>query len=135
MRMLMRFLLAVFLLTGFGGLANAQLNEINKDRPGNDISSQNIGPNPSLCAQNCAAVGACRAWTYVKPGVQGPSARCYLKNVVPAQTNDNCCVSGVKLSGSDTGRRGLGRRSARERLCIQQPRHAEPDTLRQPMRG
>jgi hypothetical protein len=98
MRMVLRILLTAALLAGFGGMASAQ-NEANKDRPGSDIAVQNIGNNPNLCRQNCDAIAGCRAWTYVKPGVQGPSAKCYLKNAVPAQVNNNCCTSGVKLSG------------------------------------
>jgi hypothetical protein len=94
----MRIVLAAAIVAGFGGFANAQ-NEANKDRPGSDISVQDIGNNPNLCRQNCDAVANCRAWTFVKPGIQGPSAKCYLKNPVPAQVNNNCCTSGVKLSG------------------------------------
>ncbi|HEY5606789.1 MAG TPA: PAN domain-containing protein, partial [Alphaproteobacteria bacterium] len=98
MRMIVRVLVTAALVAGFGGLANAQ-NETNKDRPGNDFSVQDIGNNPALCAQNCSALANCRAWTFVKPGVQGPSAKCYLKNPIPSQVNNNCCTSGVKLTG------------------------------------
>jgi hypothetical protein len=96
--MFVRILLAAALVAGCGGIASAQ-NEVNKDRPGNDIAVQDIGNSPNLCRQNCDAIAGCPAWTFVKPGVQGPSAKCYLKNAVPAQVNDNCCTSGVKLSG------------------------------------
>jgi hypothetical protein len=98
MRSLMRIVLAAAIVAGFSGFANAQ-NEVNKDRPGSDIAVQDIGNNPNLCRQNCDAVANCRAWTFVKPGIQGPSAKCYLKNPVPAQVNNGCCTSGVKLTG------------------------------------
>jgi hypothetical protein len=104
----MRIVLAAAFVAGFGGFANAQ-NEANKDRPGSDISVQNIGNNANLCRQNCDAIAACRAWTFVKPGIQGPSARCYLKSAVPAQVNNNCCTSGVKLSGPVPAGAGVGK--------------------------
>ena len=71
--------------------------EANRDRPGKDYKNFNLPQaQPALCQQACNGEGQCRAWTYVKPGVQGPSARCWLKNDVPAAKVSNCCVSGVK---------------------------------------
>lgn len=71
--------------------------ETNRNRPGKDYKNFNLPlPLPALCDQACNVEGQCRAWTYVKPGVQGPSARCWLKNDVPAAQVSNCCVSGVK---------------------------------------
>jgi hypothetical protein len=32
----------------------------------------------------------------VRPGVQGPHARCALKNAVPPARPADCCLSGVK---------------------------------------
>ena len=56
--------------------------------------------NPVECQDRCLAqaeVWRCHAWTWVKPGVQTQSGRCYLKNYVPfTQTNDPCCVSGTR---------------------------------------
>ena len=49
-----------------------------------------------MCRQACLEDERCRAYTYVKPGVQGPKARCYFKDPAPAATADACCVSGVK---------------------------------------
>jgi len=57
--------------------------------------------NPDLCRKACGEDPDCRAYTYVKPGVQGPKARCYLKNSVPKKSVNRCCVSGVKSAGSD----------------------------------
>ncbi len=37
--------------------------------------------NLELCAAQCAQDGRCRAWTYVKPGAQGPNARCGVVHV------------------------------------------------------
>jgi hypothetical protein len=79
--------------------ALAQGLEYNIDRPGQDYSSFDLSsPDPALCQSACLADPQCRAFTYVNPGVQGSSARCWLKNGVPDQVANTCCVSGV--SGS-----------------------------------
>lgn len=52
---------------------------------------------PAACQQACRDdPGTCRAWTYVRPGVQGPQAICYLKKEMPAPTANGCCISGVE---------------------------------------
>lgn len=51
---------------------------------------------PQECRDACASETPCLAFTYVKPGIQGVNANCWLKNTVPAPTPDNCCISGVK---------------------------------------
>jgi hypothetical protein len=75
------------------------------DRPGSDYRNFDLSSaSPSLCQQACNDDPGCRAFTYVKPGFQGPSARCWLKNTVPAATPSECCVSGVKaISGGSSG--------------------------------
>lgn len=71
--------------------------EVGIDRKGQDYTSFDLAAaDPTLCFQRCEADATCRAWTYVKPGVQGPKARCWLKNAVPAAVRDGCCTSGVK---------------------------------------
>jgi len=71
--------------------------ETNVDRPGYDFQNFDLPqPNPQLCRDACMREGQCRAFTYVNPGVQGPSARCWLKMSVPQATPSNCCISGVK---------------------------------------
>ena len=45
--------------------------------------------------QACEAEQRCRAWTYVRPGYLGPSARCFLKERVTTPRRKPCCVSGV----------------------------------------
>ena len=90
MRTAARLFIAFAILTGLGGIASAQY-ENGKDRPGNDYFSSDLPvANPALCAQNCSTQAQCKAWTYVNPGVQGPLAKCYLKNVVPMQVNNAC---------------------------------------------
>lgn len=68
------------------------------DRPGSDFSSFDLPqPNPEICRQACEENGACKAYTYVNPGVQGPVARCWLKSSVPPAIPNSCCTSGVKI--------------------------------------
>lgn len=73
-------------------------SEIDIDRPGLDYRDFDLsGPRPGQCAIECAQDSKCKAYTYVKPGVQGQHARCWLKTEVPKRTSHPCCVSGVKL--------------------------------------
>lgn len=79
-------------------LADSSLTiENNIDRVGLDYSNFNLASaNPDLCLAACAKDPKCQAYTYVKPGVQGPSARCWLKQGIPTTSTSTCCVSGVK---------------------------------------
>jgi len=44
----------------------------------------------------CQGDASCSAWSYVKPGFQGPTARCYLKTPAPVAVNNPCCITGAK---------------------------------------
>ncbi|MGV8057670.1 MAG: PAN domain-containing protein [Smithellaceae bacterium] len=71
--------------------------EVDIDRPGLDYRSFDLtAPDPNLCQAACTNEATCKAFTYVRPGVQGPNARCWLKSSVPNQVKSTCCVSGVK---------------------------------------
>ena len=71
--------------------------EFNIDRPGEDYRSFDLPRGiPNLCLEACEAEERCQAWTYVKPGVQGRNARCWLKHRVPNPRPADCCTSGVK---------------------------------------
>ena len=71
--------------------------EMNVDRPGYDFQNFDLPqPRPELCREACLREQQCQAFTYVNPGVQGPSARCWLKMSVPPPTPSDCCISGVK---------------------------------------
>ena len=73
--------------------------EPNIDRPGGDYRNFDLpAANPNLCKIACDGDGLCQAWTFVRPGVQGPRARCWLKFVVPAASTNNCCTSGVRFN-------------------------------------
>jgi PAN domain-containing protein len=67
----------------------------NTDRPGNDFRNVALRGNSGDCLELCRRTRGCRAWTFVKPGFQGASARCWLKDVVPAAVPNSCCTSGV----------------------------------------
>jgi PAN domain-containing protein len=61
--------------------------------PGSDYANFNAH-SVQVCSHTCAADPHCRAYTWVKPGIQGPSGRCWLKHRVPSLVRDNCCDSG-----------------------------------------
>ena len=70
--------------------------EVDTNRQGSDFANIEMQVAvPQLCYERCKGDSRCAAWTFVKPGVQGPKARCYLKNPAPAPTPNTCCVSGV----------------------------------------
>jgi hypothetical protein len=71
--------------------------EFDHNRPGNDLADFDLEmADPGRCRTACLNMPRCRAWTFVKPGVQGPKARCWLKSGTPRAASDNCCVSGLK---------------------------------------
>ncbi len=65
------------------------------DRPGRDYRNFLVGSSKE-CQNACNAEAKCQAWTYVKPGIQGASARCWLKHSVPEPVRNRCCTSGIK---------------------------------------
>jgi hypothetical protein len=72
--------------------------EHDKDRLGNDYYGFNVrADHIEDCEDACKSDAKCAAWTYTKPGVRGPLARCFLKNVVPPASDNVCCVSGTKI--------------------------------------
>jgi hypothetical protein len=80
------------------GPASAADAESGIDRPGGDY--RNFDLEPSIagfgpCQSSCESDGRCKTWTFVKSGVQGPKARCWLKDSIPNAVKNNCCVSGV----------------------------------------
>jgi hypothetical protein len=67
------------------------------DRPAQDYRSFNTNDR-RVCENQCLAESQCASWTYVEPGVQGTSGRCWLKHSVPGPRNSEVCTSGVKFS-------------------------------------
>jgi hypothetical protein len=71
--------------------------EENSNRLGKDYASFELeAPDPQLCQTACEKDTKCRAYTYVKPGYQGPAAMCWLKSEVPEIRTHDCCTSGAK---------------------------------------
>jgi hypothetical protein len=68
----------------------------NKNLPGSDFRRVCNVTGDGVCMRLCDADGRCRAWTWVKAGVQGPLPLCYLKDSVPPERDDACCISGHK---------------------------------------
>jgi hypothetical protein len=72
--------------------------EMGMNRPGSDYGHILLDrPSPELCQSACQIDNRCRAWTYVKPGIQGPTAYCWLKNPAPAPIPDPVAISGLKV--------------------------------------
>jgi hypothetical protein len=82
-----------------GRSAGDSTAETGVDRPGHDYDRFDLeatiaGFGP--CKSACESDANCKAWTYVKAGIQGPKAICWLKSAVPPPTPNGCCVSGAK---------------------------------------
>lgn len=67
------------------------------DRPGADYTSMRLNPGdkPRQCEHLCEGNPRCKAWTYVKAGVQDELPKCWLKDSVPWAKRNSCCTSGV----------------------------------------
>ncbi len=78
--------------------ASTTTAEENEDRPGMDYRNFDLTGGQDLidCRKACNQDARCEAYTYVKPGIQGPNARCWLKSGIPGARSNACCVSGVK---------------------------------------
>ena len=69
----------------------------NTDRPGSDYRSFEVPGGLDDCRRTCEDDPQCRAFTFVRPGVQAQSGVCWLKSDIPAARPDDCCTSGAKL--------------------------------------
>lgn len=79
-----------------GAMANFDTFESGWDRPGYDYFNYEMNnPREILCQWRCQKDSHCRAWTFVKPGIQGVRARCWLKDRVPRAVKNSCCTSGI----------------------------------------
>ena len=66
-------------------------------RPGNDYRSYDLpAAIPRLCREACLRESRCKAFDYVIPGMQGNSARCWLKTDIGTPGLDRSRVSGIK---------------------------------------
>ena len=71
--------------------------EYSIDRNGGDYRNFETATDSSgaACKAACDGDNRCRAWTYVRPGYIGPTARCYLKDKITRPRHKPCCISGV----------------------------------------
>ena len=71
--------------------------EFSIDRVGGDYKEFGVPVDPkgAVCRTACEGDNKCRAWTYVRPGYIGPTARCYLKDKITRPRLKPCCISGV----------------------------------------
>jgi PAN domain len=71
--------------------------EYSIDRFGGDYRSFDTAADAAggACKSACEADSRCRAFTYVRPGYIGASARCYLKSRLTRPRRKPCCISGV----------------------------------------
>jgi PAN domain len=89
--------LAVVATVAASGRAHAQANF---DRPGGDYQTLPVtSGDPADCALMCEHDRRCRAWSFSYPTDATNGALCWLKSSVPARSQDNCCVSGVRGAG------------------------------------
>lgn len=72
----------------------------NTNRPGSDYRGLDVGDS-GTCRNTCLDESRCVAWTFVRPGIQGRSARCWLKDKVPTAVQDSCCTSGTRAQPLD----------------------------------
>lgn len=70
--------------------------EYDTNRMGSDYRNFELDSGASTCQDACMREAACRSFTWVKPGVQGRRARCWLKDSIPAPSRNTDCISGVK---------------------------------------
>lgn len=86
--------------------------QANFDRPGGDYQSSAVpSGDPADCALVCERDRRCRAWSFNYPTDITGGAVCWLKSNVPARTQDNCCVSGVRGAGVVEPRNGASETS------------------------
>src|SRR3954453_12298278 len=80
--------------------ARPALAQANFDRPGGDyLSAPVTSGDPADCAVVCQRAKRCHAWRFSYPTDATNGAVSWLKSSVPARTQDNCCVSGVRGAG------------------------------------
>lgn len=106
----MRLCALCALFLGLSSLVAARADETGIDRPGSDYKNFDLQPPApgtfggpiDVCRISCERDDACKAWTFVKVGVQGPKARCWLKNAIPGKVANSCCTSGVPEKSFET---------------------------------
>ncbi len=81
------------------GLDKPTISQVeNQNIPGGDYKSFELKPGETCqaCIDACLNDPNCKAYTYVKPGIQRQNAVCWLKSTVSNPVADPDCISGVK---------------------------------------
>src|SRR3954471_14584508 len=87
-RLTLALLAALSIMASFNSpvAAQVQARENNVDRVGGDYKDFDLNPAApgtfggpeDVCRETCQRDGNCKAWTFVRAGVQGTKARCWL---------------------------------------------------------
>jgi PAN domain len=89
-------IIASVMTVAAAGTAAAQQSVRNTDMPGSDYNNFEVGGTPDQCRTRCLKEARCQAWTFVRPGIQGRRAHCWLKDRVPQAVPNRCCTSGTR---------------------------------------
>src|SRR6202790_5474156 len=104
---LLRACLVISAVLAAANAARPAQAQANFDRPGGVYHSSLVpSGDPADCALVCERDRLCRAWSFNYPTDIAAGAVCWLKSNVPARTQDNCCVSGVRGAGRVDARNG-----------------------------
>jgi len=93
MRTVTTFLAAVLMLLPLPAHAVDAVDGF--DMPGGDYSNFPAG-SAFVCRNTCGGESRCQGWTWVKPGILGPTAHCWLKHALPSLVKNDCCISGSR---------------------------------------
>jgi hypothetical protein len=66
------------------------------DMPGDRGGVAYYIDNAVACESTCDGTPDCAGWTWVKPGLQGPQAVCWIKKQIVSTRRSNCCISGYR---------------------------------------
>jgi hypothetical protein len=78
--------------------------KLNTNYPGGDYLSIDMATsNPTACKAVCDKESRCKAWTLVKPETPGGMGYCWLKDSIPPEVREDCCISGLKGAGGAAG--------------------------------
>lgn len=64
------------------------------DMPGSDYANF-TADSWFVCRNTCGGEARCQGWSWVKPGIQGPAGRCWLKTREMDPVRNACCNSGL----------------------------------------
>jgi hypothetical protein len=72
--------------------------EPNTNRFGGDYKGIDLTTSdPFSCQRSYQEDTKCQAYTYVPAGIQGPAAKCWLKDVQPPMSESSGPVSGIRI--------------------------------------